>query len=185
MYSNGLMQYMFSHHSRHYLMQHVEVGIPWSTPSFRVLCSFHSVLPSYGSSESATLNQLMGRQRTHVGGYYGLSCKGFMPFLLMSIYVIRKQRRTQIFISTDVLYQIFKLILIMYVLGNNVNLLSIQRYQQIAVCIFLKKYFIHLFLERREGKDKEKERNISVWVSLTCPPMGTWPAIQACVLTGK
>lgn len=90
MYSKGLMQYMFSHHSRHYLMQHVEVGIPWSTPSFRVPCSFHSVLPSYGSSESATLNQLMGRQRTHVGGYYGLSCKGFMPFLLMSIYVIRK-----------------------------------------------------------------------------------------------
>ena len=28
--------------------------------------------------------------------------------------------------------------------------------------IFLKKYLIHLFLERGEGRDKERERNVDV-----------------------
>ena len=32
------------------------------------------------------------------------------------------------------------------------------------------KDFIYLFLERREGKEKEKERNINVWLPLTWPP---------------
>ena len=36
-----------------------------------------------------------------------------------------------------------------------------------------------LFLERGEEREKEKERNINVWLPLTCPPLGTWPAAQA------
>ena len=39
------------------------------------------------------------------------------------------------------------------------------------------------FLER--GKDKERERNIHVWLPLTCPVLGTWPTTQACALTGN
>ena len=39
-----------------------------------------------------------------------------------------------------------------------------------------------LFLER---KGKGRERNITVWLPLTCPLLGTWPATQACVLTGN
>ena len=35
--------------------------------------------------------------------------------------------------------------------------------------------FIYLFLERVERKEKERERNISVWLPLTCPLVGTWP----------
>ena len=47
------------------------------------------------------------------------------------------------------------------------------------------KYFIYLFLETREGREKERERNINVCLHLVCPPLGTWPATQACALTGN
>ena len=43
--------------------------------------------------------------------------------------------------------------------------------------------FIYLFLERGEGREKERERNISVWLPLTHPILGTWPATQACAPT--
>ena len=55
-------------------------------------------------------------------------------------------------------------------------------------CVFnllLSFYFIYLFSETGEGKEKERERNISVWLPLACPPLGTWPATQACALTGN
>ena len=45
--------------------------------------------------------------------------------------------------------------------------------------------FVYLFLERGEGREKERERNISVWLPLTCPLLGTWPATQACAMTGN
>ena len=44
---------------------------------------------------------------------------------------------------------------------------------------------IYLFLERREGREKERERNIHVWLPLLRPLLGTWPATQACALTGN
>ena len=37
------------------------------------------------------------------------------------------------------------------------------------------KDFIYLFLERGEVKEKERERNISVWLPLAHPQQGTWP----------
>ena len=49
----------------------------------------------------------------------------------------------------------------------------------------LLKDFIYLFLERGEGKEKERERNISVWLPLAHPVLGTWPTPQACALTGN
>ena len=42
-----------------------------------------------------------------------------------------------------------------------------------------------LFLERGEGREKERDRNISVWLPLTRPPLGTQPAPQAWALTGN
>ena len=34
--------------------------------------------------------------------------------------------------------------------------------------------------------EKERERNINVWLPLTHPPLrGTWPTTQACALTGN
>ena len=45
--------------------------------------------------------------------------------------------------------------------------------------------FIYLFLERGESREKERERNINVWLPLTHPLLGTWLATQACALTGN
>ena len=50
---------------------------------------------------------------------------------------------------------------------------------------FFLKYFIYLLLERGEGREKERERNISVWWPLTRPLLETWPTTQACALTGN
>ena len=38
---------------------------------------------------------------------------------------------------------------------------------------FFKLDFIYLFLEREEERETEMERNISVWLPLTWPPLGT------------
>ena len=38
------------------------------------------------------------------------------------------------------------------------------------------------FLERGEGKEKERQRHISVWVPLTPSLLGTWPETQTCAL---
>ena len=48
---------------------------------------------------------------------------------------------------------------------------------------FFKEFYLFIFRER--GGEKEWERNISVWLPLVCPLLGTWPAAQACVLTGN
>ena len=45
--------------------------------------------------------------------------------------------------------------------------------------------FIYLCLDRREGREKERERNINVCLPLLCPLLKTWPATQACALTGN
>ena len=37
------------------------------------------------------------------------------------------------------------------------------------------KDFIYSFLERGEGREKVRERNINVWLLLACPQLGTWP----------
>ena len=44
------------------------------------------------------------------------------------------------------------------------------------------KIFLNLFLERGEGREKERQRNTNVWLPLTSL-WGTWPATLACVLT--
>ena len=47
---------------------------------------------------------------------------------------------------------------------------------------FFKILFIY-FLEIGEGREKERERYINVWLSLRCPLLGTWPTTQAFALT--
>ena len=46
---------------------------------------------------------------------------------------------------------------------------------------FLKRFYLFSF--RGEGREKERERNITVWFPLMGPLMGTWPATQACAVT--
>ena len=50
---------------------------------------------------------------------------------------------------------------------------------------FLKKDFIYLFLQTGEGREKERERNINVWLPLVCPHLGIRPTTQAGALTGN
>ena len=60
-------------------------------------------------------------------------------------------------------------------------------FASVSQTLIFKKYFIYLFLDRGEGKENERERNIHVWLPLAHPPRGgpTWPATQACALTGN
>ena len=44
-------------------------------------------------------------------------------------------------------------------------------------------YFFKDFIFRGEGREKERERNIYVWLPLMRPLLGTWPTTQACALT--
>ena len=47
-------------------------------------------------------------------------------------------------------------------------------------------FFLRIvFIFRREGKEKERERNINVWLPLAFPLLGTWPTKQACAPTGN
>ena len=45
--------------------------------------------------------------------------------------------------------------------------------------------FIYLFIERRERREIERERNIDVWLPLMCPLLGTWLTTLECALTGN
>ena len=48
---------------------------------------------------------------------------------------------------------------------------------------FKKRFYLFIF---REGEEKKKEeKNINVWLPLERPLLGTWPATQACALTGN
>ena len=44
------------------------------------------------------------------------------------------------------------------------------------------KDFIYLFLDRGEGKEKEREKNINAWLPLTYPLLRTWPTTHSCAL---
>ena len=54
----------------------------------------------------------------------------------------------------------------------------------IKLFLFIFKDFIYLLLNRGEGGEKERERNINVWLFLAHPPPGTWPTTQACAWLG-
>ena len=47
---------------------------------------------------------------------------------------------------------------------------------------FLKRFYLFTF--RQRGREGEREGNISVWLPLRRPLLGTWPATQTCSLTG-
>ena len=50
--------------------------------------------------------------------------------------------------------------------------------------IIIFKGFIHLFLERGEGRKRGTETSMC-GCPLTCPLLGTWPTTQACALAGN
>ena len=62
---------------------------------------------------------------------------------------------------------------------------TVIRNSVIILCPHIFKIFYLFIFREREGREKERERNISVWLPLMWPPLGTWPATQACALTGN
>ena len=44
---------------------------------------------------------------------------------------------------------------------------------------------LFLFVFRERGGEKERQRNINVWLPLSRPLLGTWPTTQGCALTGN
>ena len=59
----------------------------------------------------------------------------------------------------------------------------VQKFSPILWVVFFNFFKLVYFLERGEGKEKERKRNINVWLPLTLSLLGTWPATQACALT--
>ena len=57
--------------------------------------------------------------------------------------------------------------------------------QTLKTHILLKNILLILFLEREEGWEKERDRNINVWLLLMHLLLGTWPATHAWALTGN
>ena len=70
--------------------------------------------------------------------------------------------------------------------GPKIIVSIIIMYNMNVTIIFLFfKDFTYLFLERGERREKQRKRNIHVWWPLMLPLLGTWPATQACALTGN
>ena len=65
---------------------------------------------------------------------------------------------------------------------RNIDLLFYFLMHSLVDSFFLRLYFFTLRERARKG---ERDRNISVWLPLTCPPPRTQPAAQACSLTGN
>ena len=55
-----------------------------------------------------------------------------------------------------------------------------KRVKEWLLRFFLKILFNYLFIERGKGREKERERNINVWLPIACPQLGTWTTAQAC-----
>ena len=71
-----------------------------------------------------------------------------------------------------------------WVLLEKIKLLTTKTAKNYLPWNFIKD-FIYLFLDRREAREKERERNIHVWLTLMRPLLGTWLETQACALTGN
>ena len=70
--------------------------------------------------------------------------------------------------------------IMMIIKSKSVSLKNCTKYIEYS-WTFLKRFYVFIFRER----EKERERNISVWLPLVHPILGTWPATQACALTGN
>ena len=70
-------------------------------------------------------------------------------------------------------------------MSHVLNYLSLENNWFVFFSMICFKYFIYLFLDRGEGWKKERESNITVWLPLTRPLLGTWSIAEAYTLTGN
>ena len=61
---------------------------------------------------------------------------------------------------------------------------SWQHWPGLSESIFFSRFYLFI-LDSGEGREKQIERNMNVWLPLGCPLVGTWPTTQACALTGN
>ena len=72
---------------------------------------------------------------------------------------------------------------------SNTQKSSLSNYSA-TICLYLCSwdYYFYIdflkFIVRGEGREKERERNVNVWLPLVGPLLETWPATQARALTG-
>ena len=71
---------------------------------------------------------------------------------------------------------------ILYPFSLQASTPSTELYQPGNLSPFKKKV---LFIFRVRGSEKDRERNISVWLPLERPLLGTWLTTQACASTGN
>ena len=85
------------------------------------------------------------------------------------------------------------------IISSNISLLLLSFLSFLPKCWYFKVFpiFIYLFFKdfililRERGKEGERGRETSMWkryiywLSLTHPQLGTWPATQACALSGN
>ena len=64
---------------------------------------------------------------------------------------------------------------------------NVLKEHKLKIIVIFKGLFIYLFIFRGEGRENERERNHQCVVASHThpPPPGTWPATQACALTGN
>ena len=51
--------------------------------------------------------------------------------------------------------------------------------------LFFNRFYLFILREGGREEEREREKNISMWLPLTHPLLGTWPATHACALTGN
>ena len=69
--------------------------------------------------------------------------------------------------------------------GRHEILCSLYVCESWGLRIFFSFFWDFIYFYRGEWREKERERNIDVWLPLTCPLLVTWSATQACALTGN
>ena len=92
-----------------------------------------------------------------------ISLCGFTSFKLVKIYLI-----LQVIVSLGI--------------SSTVTLNSAILGCRVLFCLLIVINILYLF---RGGREGEREGNISVWLPLMCPPLGTWPTTPACAPTGN
>ena len=65
--------------------------------------------------------------------------------------------------------------LLMFLVFNYASTVTFLQFSHLAIYLNFFEDFIYLFLERTEGRRKERERNINVWLPLTPPNWGPGP----------
>ena len=76
-----------------------------------------------------------------------------------------------------------------YYMCNRRTSKAIKMYES-EIMNFLKRFYLFIFRDagsggRERDRERVRERIINVWLLLTHPLLGTWPATQACALTGN